>query len=42
MRKNKKMLKSMDISKKEFDMELMDAILDALKYKYIYNKEQAV
>lgn len=42
LRKNKKMLKSMDISKKEFDMELMDAILDALKYKYIYNKEQAV
>ena len=33
-RKNKKMLKSMDISKKEFDMDIMNAILEALKYKY--------
>ena len=34
LRKNKKMLKSMDISKKEFDMDIMNAILEALKYKY--------
>ena len=32
LRKNKKMLKSMDISKKEFDMDLMNGILDALRY----------
>lgn len=38
--KNKKMLKSLGISKKEFDMELMDGILDALRYKYIKDKEQ--
>ncbi|MCJ0567721.1 hypothetical protein [Enterococcus cecorum] len=34
LRKNKNMLKSMDISKKEFDMDIMNAILEALKYKY--------
>ena len=34
LRKNKKMLKSMDISKKEFDMDIMNAIIEALKYKY--------
>ncbi|MDO4977125.1 MAG: hypothetical protein Q4E53_07670 [Eubacteriales bacterium] len=34
LRKNKKMLKSMDISKKEFDMDIMNAILEALKYRY--------
>ena len=34
LRKNKKMLKSMDISKKEFDMDIMNAILEALKFKY--------
>lgn len=34
LRKNKVMLKSMDISKKEFDKEIMDAILEALAYKY--------
>ena len=28
------MLKSMDISKKEFDMDIMNAIIEALKYKY--------
>ena len=39
MRKNKKMLKSMDISKKEFDMELMNEISDALKYKYTKNEQ---
>ena len=35
LRSNKKMLKTMDISKKEFDKDLMDAILDALKFKYL-------
>ena len=35
LRSNKKMLKTMDISKKEFDKDLMDAILEALKFKYI-------
>ena len=34
LRKNKNMLKSMDISKKEFDMDIMNAILEALKFKY--------
>lgn len=34
LRKNKKMLKSMDISKKEFDMDIMNAILEALSFKY--------
>lgn len=40
LRKNKKMLKLMNISKKEFNMELMDGIFDALRYKYIVNKNQ--
>ena len=39
LRKNKKLLKSMDISKKEFAMELMNGILDALRYKYIQNEK---
>ena len=39
LRKNKKTLKSMDISKKEFDMDLMNGILDALRYKYIQNEK---
>ena len=34
LRKNKKMLKSMDISKKEFDLDIMNAILEALIFKY--------
>lgn len=34
MRKNKEMLKSMDISKKEFNLDIMDVILEALEYKY--------
>ena len=34
LRKNKEMLKSMDISKKEFDMEIFDAVYEALDYKY--------
>lgn len=42
LRKNKKMLKSMDISKKEFDIDLMNAILEALKYKYTRAAEQTV
>ncbi len=36
LRKNKKMLKSMDVSKKEFDMDLMNAIFEALQFKYQY------
>ena len=34
LRKNKKMLKSMDISKKEFDLDIMSVILEALSFKY--------
>lgn len=34
LRKNKKMLKSMGISKKEFDLDIMNAILEALIFKY--------
>lgn len=34
LRRNKKMLKSMDISKKEFDMSVFDAVYEALKFKY--------
>ena len=34
LRKNKKMLKSIDISKKEFDLDIMNAILEALIFKY--------
>ena len=34
LRKNKEMLKSMDISKKEFDMDIFDAVYEALDYKY--------
>ena len=33
-RNNKEMLKSMNISKKEFDLEIMNAIINALCYKY--------
>ena len=33
-RNNKEMLKSMNISKKEFDMDIMNAIINALCYKY--------
>lgn len=33
LRKNKKMLKSMDVSKKEFDMNIFDSIYEALAYK---------
>jgi hypothetical protein len=33
-RKNNEMLKSMNISKKEFDMEIMNAVINALCYKY--------
>lgn len=34
LRNNKKMLKSMDISKKEFDLDIMNAIMEALNFKY--------
>lgn len=34
LRKNKKMLKSMDVSKKEFDMSIFDAVYEALNHKY--------
>ena len=34
LRNNKKMLKSMDISKKEFDIDIMNAIMEALNFKY--------
>lgn len=33
LRKNKKLLKSMNESKKEFDFELMEVVFDALKYR---------
>ena len=33
LRKNKKMLKSMDVSKKEFNMNIFDSINEALAYK---------
>lgn len=34
LRNNKKMLKSMDISKKEFDLVIMNEIMEALNFKY--------
>ena len=34
LRKNKEMLKSMNISKKEFSSEIMNVILEALNFKY--------
>lgn len=34
LRNNKKMLKSMDIPKKEFDLDIMNAIMEALNFKY--------
>lgn len=39
LRKNKKMLKTMKISKKELDMDLMNCIVEALRYKYIQNEK---
>lgn len=33
-RKKKKMLKSMNVSKKDFGIDVIDAVLEALKYKY--------
>ena len=39
LRRNKKMLKSMDISKKEFDLSVFDAVYEALNYKYSGDKE---
>lgn len=32
LRKNKKTLKSINVSKKEFGIEIIDAVLEALKY----------
>ena len=34
LRKNKNLLKSMDVSKKEFSIELVDAVIEALNCKY--------
>lgn len=34
LRNNKKMLKSMNISKKEFDLDIMNEIMEALNFKY--------
>lgn len=34
LRKNKKMLKSLGVSKKEFGVEIIDAVIEALNYKY--------
>ena len=34
LRKNKEMLKSMNISKKEFSLEIINVILEALNFKY--------
>ena len=39
-RKNNEMLKSMNISKKEFDMEIMNAVINALCYKYRTSQKQ--
>ena len=34
LRKNKKLLEAMDVSKKEFSIELVDAVIEALNCKY--------
>lgn len=34
LRNNKKMIKSMDISRKEFGLDIMNAIMEALNFKY--------
>ncbi len=34
LRKNKTMLKSMGVCKKDFDIEIIDAVIEALNYKY--------
>ena len=34
IRKNRKMLQTMKISKKEFDINMMNLILEVLQYKY--------
>lgn len=34
LRKNKKLLKSMEVSKKEFSIDVIDAVLEALNCKY--------
>ena len=42
LRKNKRMLKSMDISKKEFDLDIMNAIMEALNFKYKIRDSECV
>ena len=42
LRNNKKMLKSMDISKKEFDLDIMNAIMEALNFKYKIRGSESV
>ena len=39
-RKNNEMLKSMNISNKEFDIEIMNAVINALCYKYRTSQKQ--
>ncbi len=34
LRKNKKMLKSLGVSKKEFGVDVIDTVIEALNYKY--------
>lgn len=38
LKRNKKMLESVGISKKEFKLSIIDAVLEALSYKYQYAK----
>lgn len=42
LRNNKKMLKSMDISKKEFDLDIINAIMEALNFKYKIRGSESV
>ncbi len=37
LRKNKKMLRLVNVSKKEFGIDIVDAVLEALNYKYVSN-----
>ena len=39
LRENKEMLKSMNVSKKEFKISIIDAALEALNYKYTFGEE---
>ena len=40
LRNNKKMLKSLEVSKKKFGAEIIDVAVDALKFKYANSPEQ--